>query len=83
MKKEIHPDYRQVCFKEFSTGYTLITGSTLGSKETVDVDGQTYPLIYIEVSSASHPFYTGEKRVLRTGAIDRFNARAAKANKAA
>jgi len=79
MKKDIHPQYRQVCFKEFSTGYTLIAGSTLDSKETIDVDGETYPLIYIEISSASHPFYTGEKRILRTGAVDRFNARNAKA----
>ena len=83
MKKDIHPEYRQVCFKEFSTEYTLITGSTLSAKETIEIDGKTYPLIYIEVSSASHPFYTGEKRVLRTGAIDRFNARAAKSKKAA
>lgn len=82
MKKDIHPQYRQVCFKEFSTGYTLIAGSTLDAKETIDVDGQTYPLIYIEISSASHPFYTGEKRILRTGAVDRFNARMAKAKKA-
>ena len=78
MKKDTHPQYRQVCFKEFSTGYTLISGSTLESKETIDVEGQTYPLIYIEISSASHPFYTGEKRILRTGAVDRFNARMAK-----
>jgi large subunit ribosomal protein L31 len=83
MKKDIHPQYRQVCFKEFSTGYTLIAGSTLESKETIDVEGETYPLIYIEISSASHPFYTGEKRILRTGAVDRFNARMAKAKKAA
>jgi large subunit ribosomal protein L31 len=83
MKKDIHPQYRQVCFKEFSTGYTLIAGSTLDSKETIDVDGKTYPLVYIEISSASHPFYTGEKRILRTGAVDRFNARMAKAKKSA
>lgn len=81
MKKEIHPQYRLVCFKEFSTGYTLISWSTLDSRETVEIDGQTYPLIYIEISSASHPFYTGEKRILRTGAVDRFNARMAKSKK--
>ena len=77
-EKDIHPGSQKVCFKEFSTGYTLIAESTLHPKETIEVDGATYPLIYIEISSASHPFYTGEKRIVRTGAVDRFNARLAK-----
>ncbi len=77
MKKDIHPGSHKVCFKEFSTGYTLIAESTLHPKETIDIDGETYPLVYIEISSASHPFYTGEKRIVRTGAVDRFNARLA------
>jgi len=75
MKKDIHPDYRKVCFKELSSGFTLITGSTVHTEETIDVDGETYPLVYVEISSASHPFYTGEKRIMKTGAIDRFQAR--------
>jgi len=74
-KKDIHPEYRLVCFKELSTGYTLVTGSTLTSEQTIDVEGETLPLIYIEISSASHPFYTGEKRIMKTGAVDKFQAR--------
>lgn len=81
MKKDIHPTSRKVCFKEFSTGYTLIAESTLNPSETVEVDGVSYPLVYIEISSASHPHYTGEKRIVRTGAVDRFNARMAKTEK--
>ncbi|MFA6080038.1 MAG: type B 50S ribosomal protein L31 [Candidatus Gracilibacteria bacterium] len=81
MKKDIHPGSQKVCFKEFSTGFTLIAESTLHPKETIEVDGATYPLVYIEISSASHPFYTGEKRIVRTGAVDRFNARIAKGKK--
>ena len=75
MKKDIHPNYRKVCFKELSSGYTLLTGSTVDTEETIEIDGKTYPLVYIEISSASHPFYTGEKRIMKTGAIDRFQAR--------
>lgn len=78
MKKDTHPASQKVCFKEFATGYTLIVTSTLTSKEVIEVDGVSYPLIYVEPTSASHPFYTGEKRIVRTGAVDRFNARQAK-----
>lgn len=75
MKKDIHPNYRKVCFKELSSGFTLITGSTIETEETVEIEGKEYPLVYVEISSASHPFYTGEKRIMKTGAIDRFQAR--------
>ena len=79
MKKDIHPQHRKVCFKELSTGFTLITGSTVESDQTIEVDGETYPLVYVEISSASHPFYTGEKKLMKAGALDRWAAREKKA----
>lgn len=82
MKKDIHPNYRKVCFKELSTGYTLITGSTVETDQTIEIEGETLPLVYIEISSASHPFYTGEKRIMKTGAVDRFHARQKKSEEA-
>ena len=74
MKKEIHPQVRQVVFKDISCDYSFLGSSTLDSKETAQwEDGKTYPLIKVEISSASHPFYTGKQRVLDTeGRIDRF-----------
>ena len=74
MKKEIHPQVRQVVFKDISCDFSFIGSSTLDSKETTQwEDGKTYPLIKVEISSASHPFYTGKQRVLDTeGRIDRF-----------
>mgnify|MGYP001953750412 CR=1 FL=1 len=80
-KSGLHPEYRKVVFKELTTGFELVTGSTLTSDETTKVDGVEYPLIYIEISSKSHPFYTGEKRILKTGAVDRFQARMDKMKK--
>ncbi|MGK7394259.1 MAG: type B 50S ribosomal protein L31 [Candidatus Cyclobacteriaceae bacterium M3_2C_046] len=77
MKKGIHPDYREVVFYDTSSEYKFITRSTLDSKETIEMeDGKTYPLIKIEVSSASHPFYTGKKIFLDTaGRVEKFNRR--------
>lgn len=74
MKKELHPTTREVVFKDISCDYAFLTTSTLNSQETIKwEDGKTYPLIKVEVSSASHPFYTGKQRVLDTeGRIDRF-----------
>ena len=61
MKKDIHPDYRQVVFMDTTTGYQFLSGSTKHSNETVEFEGETYPLIRVEISSDSHPFYTGVK----------------------
>jgi large subunit ribosomal protein L31 len=62
MKKEIHPDYRPVVFYDTSSEFQFLTKSTMTSSETVEwEDGNTYPMIKVEVSSASHPFYTGKK----------------------
>ena len=63
MKQEIHPDYHPVVFMDTSTGYKFLSGSTVNSAETVEwEDGNTHPLIRVETSSDSHPFYTGRQK---------------------
>ena len=63
MKKEIHPEFREVAFNDVSCGWTYVTKSTLNSNETIEVDGKEYPLIKVDISSQSHPFYTGQQRL--------------------
>ena len=76
MKKGIHPEYREVVFQDTSSDYQFITKSTMNSNDTIDVDGKTYPLIKVEVSSASHPFYTGKNIFVDTaGRVEKFNRR--------
>ncbi|MGC5015405.1 type B 50S ribosomal protein L31 [Streptosporangium sp. DT93] len=77
MKKGIHPEYRQVVFRDPSAGYAFLTRSTARTGRTVEwEDGNVYPLVDVDVSSASHPFYTGRGRVLDTaGRVERFNQR--------
>ncbi len=74
MRKGIHPkDYRKVVFKDMSNDHTFITRSTAKTKETIELDGDTYPLIKIEISNTSHPFYTGKiKLVDSAGRVDKF-----------
>lgn len=74
MKKGIHPEnYRLVCFKDMSNEETFITRSAAPSKENIEVDGVEYPLIKLEVSSFSHPFYTGKMKFVDTaGRVDKF-----------
>jgi len=75
MKKDIHPKYKEVVFQDTSSDFSFLTKSTMGSKETVKwTDGNTYPLVKVEVSSASHPFYTGKKLFVDTaGRVEKFN----------
>lgn len=74
MKKGIHPEYREVVFKDLSSEETFITRSTIATTETIDVEGTTYPLVKVEISSASHPFYTGKDNfVSRAGRVEKFN----------
>lgn len=75
MKAGIHPDYKRVVFMDTNTGFKFLSGSTKGSSETVEwEDGNTYPLLKIEISSDSHPFYTGrQKFATADGRVDRFN----------
>ena len=74
MQKGIHPEYREVVFLDTSTGTKFFTRSTIHSKETVEwEDGKTYPLVKVEISSASHPFYTGKmKYVDSAGRVEKF-----------
>jgi len=64
MKKDVHPDFREVCFKDISCDWTLVTKSTVKSRETIDIEGKTLPLIKVDISSQSHPFYTGHQRLI-------------------
>ena len=75
MKQEIHPKYQQVVFMDTSTGFKFMSGSTKGSNETVEwEDGNTYPLIRMEVTSDSHPFYTGRQKFAQAeGRVGRLN----------
>jgi len=74
MKKDIHPDYREVVFHDTSSDFKFITRSTVKSKEKITwEDGKEYPLVKVEVSSASHPFYTGKKLFVDTaGRVEKF-----------
>jgi large subunit ribosomal protein L31 len=77
MKAGIHPEYRPVVFQDVTTDFQFLTRSTLGSKETIKwEDGQEYPLIKVDISSASHPFYTGKHKIIDTGGrVDKFRKR--------
>jgi large subunit ribosomal protein L31 len=77
MKVGIHPEYKEVVFQDMSSEFAILTRSTIESKETIKwEDGNEYPLVKVEVSSASHPFYTGKHKVLDSGGrVDRFKKR--------
>ena len=83
MQKEIHPDnYRMVAFKDMSNDDVFLTKSCANSKETLEVDGVEYPLIKMEISRTSHPFYTGQTKLIDTaGRIDKFKNKYAKFKK--
>lgn len=74
MKKDIHPDYREVVFLDTSSEAKFMTRSTIQAKDTIQwEDGKEYPLVKVEISAASHPFYTGKKMFLDTaGRIEKF-----------
>jgi|TARA_B110000093_G_C12861393_1_gene363609 large subunit ribosomal protein L31 len=83
MKKDIHPDnYRLVAFKDMSNEDVFLTKSTADTSETLEVDGVEYPLIKMEISRTSHPFYTGKSKLIDTaGRIDKFKTKYAKFKK--
>ncbi len=87
MKKDLHPkNYRPVVFQDLNNGVTYLTRSTVATKESIVLDGIEYPLVTVHITGSSHPFYTGEERVLDIeGRVDKFKARseAAKAAKEA
>ena len=77
MKADIHPEYREVVFQDISSDFAFLTRSTVETEDTIKwEDGNEYPLVKVEVSSASHPFYTGKHKVLDSGGrVDRFKKR--------
>ncbi|ALB03264.1 MULTISPECIES: type B 50S ribosomal protein L31 [Kocuria] len=77
MKNDIHPDYHPVLFRDLASGKVILTRSTATSQKTETwEDGNEYPLIEVEISSESHPFYTGKQRIMDSaGRVERFNAR--------
>ncbi len=73
MKQGIHPDYREVVFWDLSSDYKFVTRSCAPTKETIEFEGNTYPVYKVEVSSNSHPFYTGKNTLIdTTGRVDKF-----------
>ena len=77
MKKDIHPStYRPVVFQDTNDNSTFITRSTVATEETITIEGTEYPLVKVHISSASHPFFTGEERIVDVeGRVDKFKAR--------
>jgi large subunit ribosomal protein L31 len=77
MKTEIHPEYRHVVFKDLSSDFAILGRSTMETRDTIVwEDGNTYPLVKIEISSKSHPFYTGKQMLVDTaGRVEKFNTR--------
>ena len=77
MKAGIHPEsYRPVAFKDMSNGDVFISRSTINTKETIEIDGVTYPVAKMDISNTSHPFYTGKSTLVDTaGRVDKFKSR--------
>lgn len=83
MKPGIHPNYGPVAFRDITSGTVVVVNSTLTSDKTVEVEGTTYPVVNLDITADSHPFYTGKQRIVDTaGRVDRFNQRRAIADKA-
>lgn len=74
MKEGIHPNYRDVAFVDLSNGFQFVTRSTVQSKETIEIDGKTLPLVKLETTSESHPFYTGTQKSVDNlgGRVEKF-----------
>jgi large subunit ribosomal protein L31 len=73
MKQGIHPEYRDVVFQDMQNDFKFITRSTATTRDTIEMNGKTYPLIKLDTSSESHPFYTGaQTRIVETGRVEKF-----------
>ena len=82
MKKDIHPEYKEIVFHDLSADYKFLTRSCAPTTETTEFEGATYPVYKLEVSSQSHPFYTGKMQFVDTaGRVDKFKTRYAKFKK--
>ena len=76
MKTDIHPKYSYIVFRDLGSGETYLTRSTATSDKTIELDGTEYPVIDVEISAASHPFYTGKQRIMDSaGRVEKFNQR--------
>jgi large subunit ribosomal protein L31 len=77
MKSDTHPTYAPIVFRDLASGATFLTRSTVSSDKTIEwEDGNTYPVIDVEISSESHPFYTGKQRIMDSaGRVEKFNSR--------
>src|SRR5947209_17383490 len=84
MKQGVHPkNYRPVVFQDLNNGTTYLTKSTVATEDKITLDGSEYPLVKIHISSSSHPFFTGEERIVDVeGRVDKFKARQAAAEAA-
>jgi large subunit ribosomal protein L31 len=85
MKEGIHPNYREVVFQDMASGFKFITRSTVATRDTIKMDdGKDYPLVKLDVTSESHPFYTGaQQRINETGRVEKFRQKFARGGKAA
>jgi len=83
MKKDLHPEnYRPVVFKDMSNGDMFLSRSTVKTSDTVEFEGQEYPMVKLEISNTSHPFYTGKSKLVDTaGRVDKFMSRYGKSRK--
>ena len=73
MKADIHPDYRDVVFKDKQADFAILTRSTVKTTETIEFEGSEYPVYFVDISSASHPFYTGKQQFVDTmGRVEKF-----------
>ncbi len=83
MKDGIHPNYRDVVFVDVSNGFRFITRSTVNTRETIKMDdGKEYPMFKLDVTSESHPFYTGaQQRIIETGRVEKFRQKFARSGK--
>ena len=76
MRPDIHPEYKEIVFHDTSSDSKFLTKSTMSTKETIEYEGKEYPCVKVEVSSESHPFYTGKKMFLdAAGRVEKFNKR--------
>lgn len=76
MKADIHPEYRPVVFYDVGADFKVLTQSTINTKDTIDFEGQDYPCVKLEISSASHPFFTGTEKFIDTaGRVERFQTK--------
>jgi len=84
MKEGIHPNYREVVFVDMASGFKFVTRSTISTRETIKMDdGKEYPMFKLDVTSESHPFYTGaQQRIIETGRVEKFRQKFARGAKA-